>query len=455
LALRATRRLSPDEQVFFNEPLRKRILAFTFHDALKAARRGLAFVFEFNDQLVVNDGTLLVATRFGHQQCLKVLLAKTKCCVRRDHNIWFALLAPALYEHRHLVNCLCEAHACQQDDCARLILQALPLTVPDIVSVAISYNSILSLACFYKLGEMVQQLLTIGADPDDKNVVRSSHGTYFLPLEAACIAGNVDIVRMLIDAHATLEHHDHHNRPILLAIHHGHCDVVRLLLHAGVSPHWVALSGRMCEAPLSRAAACGQLAICELLLNAGARINDTMCHGLCEAACYVSHTHCMQLFLARGADPNVPSHHLPIFEACRSNNVEGVRLLLDAGAHINHTDIDAHTPLMDACKYGFEAVAKLLIARGADVFCEPTKGDTALCQAAALSDTKCLRLLLTHYTNDERSQRHKHDALRVARRHDRKEAIRLLVSNDPVHLGARSNASAFKKNNETSLAYVE
>ncbi len=105
----------------------------------------------------------------------------------------------------------------------------------------------------------------------------------------------------------------------------------------------------------------------------------------------------VQKMLDEGADPNEtdlePGRWMSFFEmhadrpitiACRTGNVEIVRLLIDYGAEVGDIDHTDWSPLM-SCLFRYEPddkeIVKLLLDAGADPFCE----DTPILEAAEMS----------------------------------------------------------------------
>ncbi len=74
----------------------------------------------------------------------------------------------------------------------------------------------------------------------------------------------------------------------------------------------------------------------------------------------------MQLLLARGAVVNRPGW-TPLHYAATGPQARAVALLLDRGAEVDAPSPNRTTPLMMACRYGTDAAAELLLARGASL----------------------------------------------------------------------------------------
>lgn len=126
--------------------------------------------------------------------------------------------------------------------------------------------------------------------------------------------------------------------PLLAACEAGNVDGVRVLLEAGSDPNFIAGDG---ETPLKAA-----------ILDRGATFDP------CIA----------DLLFAAGADPNLgltPPLHLAVARGDR----ELVAYLIDRGADPNHRDVDGDPPLFWAGVYNRTpdlATMRLLVSRGAD-----------------------------------------------------------------------------------------
>jgi len=108
----------------------------------------------------------------------------------------------------------------------------------------------------------------------------------------------------------------------------------------------------------------------------------------------------VRLLLAAGANPKVTNRFgaSPLSEAAALGNAALVEALLNAGADAKSlTTIDGETVLMTAARAGNAATVKLLLERGAEVNVKETyKGQTALMWAAAERHTDVVKLLLDH-----------------------------------------------------------
>ncbi|OPY67979.1 MAG: Ankyrin repeats (3 copies) [Syntrophorhabdus sp. PtaU1.Bin050] len=78
----------------------------------------------------------------------------------------------------------------------------------------------------------------------------------------------------------------------------------------------------------------------------------------------------------------------------RFGYLDSVRLLLQAGAHVNNRSIHDKTPLMEAAEKGHYGVAELLVEKGADVNIQTRKGWSALMWASEKGYTEIVSMLI-------------------------------------------------------------
>ena len=107
------------------------------------------------------------------------------------------------------------------------------------------------------------------------------------------------------------------------------------------------------------------LTMLKLLLNAGADVNDVSGGGSwpLRDACEAANADAVAFLLQAGGNPNLTSTgETALFPAVSSDSLDCVRLLLQAGAHMNAQDCDGWTCLFHLRS---EPVARLLLENGA------------------------------------------------------------------------------------------
>jgi ankyrin repeat protein len=151
--------------------------------------------------------------------------------------------------------------------------------------------------------------------------------------------------------------------------------------------------------PLMLAAAFGSPEAMQLLLGSGADVKAVSSAGITALHWATGDVRKVRLLLERGADVRASSQlgRTPLLVAASANGTaETVGLLLEKGADINAADAVGVTPLIAAASVDDAAVAKLLLAKGADVNTKANVGQsaTALMGAAYNGNAELTRLLL-------------------------------------------------------------
>jgi ankyrin repeat protein len=98
-----------------------------------------------------------------------------------------------------------------------------------------------------------------------------------------------------------------------------------------------------------------------------------------------------------GSDTNLVTklrNSAALLKACRENDIDVVRGLLQRGASPNCFGRHQITPLVEAASRGFESAVTLLLRYGADANAQTTCGESAVGYAAANGHTKILNALL-------------------------------------------------------------
>ncbi|KAH0492017.1 hypothetical protein TgHK011_003415 [Trichoderma gracile] len=177
----------------------------------------------------------------------------------------------------------------------------------------------------------------------------------------------------------------------------GIMEMVQLLLDAGADINdpngWA----------LQTAAAEGHYEIVEELINRGAEVNacthnanfpaGTAIQGACES----SRSDIVSLLLEKGADPNLGfgTDSPPIVAATQRGEAGILEMLVNAKADVDvFGGYDHSTPLINAAAYLPKESLQLLLNAGADINLPDNDGDTALIVAAARGDVEAVTFLL-------------------------------------------------------------
>ncbi|KAF8566153.1 hypothetical protein P879_08222 [Paragonimus westermani] len=164
-------------------------------------------------------------------------------------------------------------------------------------------------------------------------------------LHHACLLGNLEAVRLLIDSglHPDIGNVDGQT-PLCDAALHGSTDIVSLLLSSGVDVNPLSYWG----SPLMYATQNENLGAMQLLINAGAELNSPDRSGFCPLHVAVRRQFYAgaRALLLGGADPNCRARlTTPLHLAAKLDDLFMASILLAHGAYPTPLDMDNFTPV--------------------------------------------------------------------------------------------------------------
>ena len=315
----------------------------------------------------------------GHEEMVELLLKEVpRAVLRRSNEAPRAMAKAAREGHQGIVE--------------RLLAARLD------VDLEVDGYTPLQVACMHGRKDMVEYLLTAGADVN-KATNPSRQGT---PLFLASLFGHREVVELLLGAGAEVDKTDENGEsPLYASSMRGNWDVVKLLLDTGAEVDKAEVQDGC--TPLMAASMDGCKDVVKLLLmDGGAEVDKADNAGQTPLfhAGFCDHPEVVQLLLDSGADLDRAVNRYPgatrLHWASKVGLLGMVRSLLDAGADVNSQDDKGETPLHWAARGGNDcsAVAELLLASGAEVDKERSIGITPLSNAAANGNTKVCSVLL-------------------------------------------------------------
>ena len=244
-----------------------------------------------------------------------------------------------------------------------------------------------------------------------RNIRRSGYEAYFPAapdevsldemLSLACRQGKQDIVELLLESGANVNHRNKAgNTPLLEACSQGHVDAARMLLDRGANidtPTETTL-----DSALTWACTLGNEQVVDLLLSQNTDVEHRTKDG-CTALMFASlagHIEVARMLLDHGAEINVESDSnkdSPLTFACWKGHQDVVELLLERKADIEHRTKEGFTPLMFAALGGHKEVAYSLLRHGAMVCIMFVRVCVRVC--VCMHYSMCVRICMMHVCN--------------------------------------------------------
>ncbi|XP_060624723.2 poly [ADP-ribose] polymerase tankyrase-2 isoform X2 [Anolis sagrei] len=246
-----------------------------------------------------------------------------------------------------------------------------------------------------KRKQVCELLLRKGANINEKTK------DFLTPLHVASEKAHNDVIEVLVKHEAKVNALDNLGQTSLhRAAHCGHLQTCRLLLSSGCDPSIVSLQG-------FTASQMGNESIQQLLQEGVPLGNSEADRQLLEAAkagdmdtvkklCTVQSVNCRDI---EGRQST------PLHFAAGYNRVSVVEYLLQHGADVHAKDKGGLVPLHNACSYGHYEVAELLVKHGAVVNVADLWKFTPLHEAAAKGKYEICKLLLQHGADPTKKNR--------------------------------------------------
>ncbi|CAL1530405.1 unnamed protein product, partial [Lymnaea stagnalis] len=248
--------------------------------------------------------------------------------------------------------------------------------------------------------------------PDTTRSLRMEDGEGATPVIVACQNGNIDQLRMLVEAGAPVANKDKHRRS---ALHHcaenNDTRCAEYILRS--IPSLMTSADEEGLAPLHMAVIAGNIPLIHLLLKRGANFKavDNERHTVAHWATVCGHSDVLDVLLENGAELSTPDKHqaYPIHYAAQMNSKIGIedsskidgsqlilKTLLKNKVSPESEDKDKRTPIIWAASAGNDEACRILVESGADVNRADKDDLTALHCAASRGHASCVTTLIKH-----------------------------------------------------------
>lgn len=419
--------------------LRKKILEASASGDIARLEQFLASGADVNVRDEENDTPLIVSSRNGRSEIVKLLIAKGADVEAMNNSRATALSAAAQAGHAEIVKmllasatninvrnaegCTALALACAGGhlDVAELLLNEKA----DVKAKANDGDTALSLACSQGHLEIAKLLLDRGADINSRDLDGAT------ALSQAARSGHEDLVKLLLSkgAKVTTRGGRYLERQLMLAIMQGDAGRASFLLSQGANVETIVTEG---DTALTLAASLGHAELVKTLLDAGAKVNAKAYRETTAlmAAAKAGHLDVVRLLVSRGAQINAGDQEAdtPLIFAARLDHSEVVKFLLSKEAAVNLADKQGFTALLTAVKNLRADVVKLLIAAGADVNVKDKEGNTPMIVASEQGDAELVKILLAKEVDINAPNNRGRTALILAARNGHKAIVKLLVA---------------------------
>lgn len=262
-----------------------------------------------------------------------------------------------------------------------------------------------------------------------------SERTKDTPLSLACSGGRYEVVEILLSVGANKEHRNVSDyTPLSLAASGGYVNIIRLLLNHGAEIN-SRTGSKLGISPLMLAAMNGHTAAVKLLLDMGSDINaqiETNRNTALTLACFQGRHEVVSLLLDRKAnvEHRAKTGLTPLMEAASGGYIEVGRVLLDKGADVNATPVPSSrdTALTIAADKGHLKFVELLLQRQACVEVKNKKGNSPLWLAANGGHINVVKNLKNHNADIDSQDNRRVSCLMAAFRKGHTKVVEYMVN---------------------------
>lgn len=324
-----------------------------------------------------HDTALTLACAGGHEELVELLLTRGACIEHKDKKGFTPLILAATAGHDKVVDILIKNSAEVEAQSER------------------TKDTPLSLACSGGRYEVVELLLGVGANKEHRNVsdytplslaasggyvniiklllhngaeINSRTGSKLgiSPLMLAAMNGHTAAVKLLLDMGSDINAQIETNRntALTLACFQGRHEVVSLLLDRKANVEHRAKTGLT---PLMEAASGGYIEVGRVLLDKGADVNAAPVPSSRDTALTIAadkgHLKFVELLLSRNAAVEVKNKkgNSPLWLAANGGHIGVVEVLCKSGADIDSQDNRKVSCLMAAFRKGHTKVVKWMV----------------------------------------------------------------------------------------------
>ncbi len=303
----------------------------------------------------LNDTTLMVASRYGNLEMVKYLIEQKLDIQAKNFDGETAMLQAATYNQVDVIKELIKNKAATNYDVDGFKKSALLWAARngslDVVQFFIenpeltdedSLSTALNSAATAEQIHVVKYLIRKGCD------VNSGDG----PLEYACLKGNLEIAKLLVENGAKIDGIKNDGEPLEISCRRPNLELVQYLVENGADVNAVQITsdGLKTESALMTAIQNGCFDTVQYLVENGADIN----------------------YIEEDNGYSVLDYAVDEY----STNI--IKYLIENGADINYKNYEGETPLMLALQYAGYDNIKILLENNADLTLKNNEGKTAL-----------------------------------------------------------------------------